>query len=234
MKIAFISDIHGNYLALDLMLRQIKEKMNISDIYFLGDAVGYFPEANKVVSRLRSENIFCLMGNHEAMLLGLLQLSETSDEIYKLNKTKKEISDANYFFIKQLLPFYNVTIDKYNILMVHGSPFDPLNGYVYENSDFNNLPSQKYNFIFMGHTHRPYILKKNNTTYINVGSCGLPRDVGSLASFSVLDIETGSVNVYRLPLNRDLIINEYSRFVHSSVIECLQRDNNKFNGELII
>ena len=84
----------------------------------------------------------------------------------------------------------------------------------------------------MGHTHRPFILKKDDVTFVNVGSCGLPRDNGHLASFVIFDTESGKVNIYRLLLNTDAILKEYGPFIHPSVVECLSR-NNKYNGELI-
>lgn len=234
MKIAFISDVHGNYLALDQVLCCLKAKMQISQIYFLGDAIGYMPDANKVISRLKDENIFCLMGNHEAMLLDLLPVKDSTKEVYKLDLTKKTISQENYLFIERLLPSYTLTINNYSVLMIHGNPIDPLNGYLYEDSNFSDFLIDQHQFIFMGHTHRPFILKKGEVTFVNVGSCGLPRDVGHLASFAIFDSENGQVNLYRLPLNIDLIMKEYKE-VHPSIIECLLRKpaNGHFNGELV-
>jgi len=232
MKIAFISDAHGNYLALEEVLLYLKKKMKISEIYFLGDAVGYMPEGNKVISKLKNEAKLCLMGNHEAMMLHLLPVKESAKNIYKLDETQGTISNENRAFIEKLLPLNNLKINNYSVLMVHGSPTDPLNGYLYEDSDFDALPVCNYDFVFMGHTHRPYILKKENTTFVNVGSCGLPRDNGSLASFVVFDSESGQVNLYRLPLNIDAIVKKYKSVVDKSVIDCFMRANN-YNGELV-
>ena len=74
MIVGLVSDAHGNADALEKCLDVI-EREGARKTYFLGDAVGYFPEENAVLDLLRSRGAICLRGNHEAMLLGkLLQL----------------------------------------------------------------------------------------------------------------------------------------------------------------
>ena len=68
MMIGVFSDAHGNepgfYKCYDFLLKH-------SDIiYYLGDAVGYFPLSNKIIDTLRTNPVNCLKGNHDAMLLG--------------------------------------------------------------------------------------------------------------------------------------------------------------------
>ena len=78
MKIAFISDIHGNYDALKEVLKKIN-KLKIKKIYCLGDIVNYYYEPGKCIDLLIKNKVKCIKGNHEKILLN----------IYKNRKLKK-------------------------------------------------------------------------------------------------------------------------------------------------
>ena len=235
MKIGIISDIHGNDIALEEALFILQKKIKVADIYFLGDAVGYLPEGNQVINRLRAEKVNFLMGNHEAMLLGHLPLPEEPEKMYRLTEARLNISKVNKEFLQTLQSSKNVLIKEQKLLLVHGSPENPLNGYVYPDTDLSGMYTGMNKYIFMGHTHRPFIKENEGVTLVNVGSCGLPRDAGDLASFAVLDLLTEHVNVYRFALNIEKIIKQYGSFIHPDVIACFKRpyDKNTICGEIL-
>ena len=62
--IALISDIHGNYIALQEVLKKI-DSMGIQEVYCLGDVVGYYSQVNECCDELRKRSISCVMGNHD-------------------------------------------------------------------------------------------------------------------------------------------------------------------------
>ena len=64
MKIALISDIHGNFEALKQVLFAI-DKLKINKIFCLGDVVGYYTQVNECCEELQKRNIPCVMGNHD-------------------------------------------------------------------------------------------------------------------------------------------------------------------------
>ena len=64
MKIALISDIHGNYEALKSVLSDI-ERFEINHIFCLGDVVGYYSQVNECCDELREREIPTIMGNHD-------------------------------------------------------------------------------------------------------------------------------------------------------------------------
>ena len=64
MKLGLIADIHGNYEALKAVLNEL-DCMNVSDIYCLGDVVGYYSQVNECCDELRARSIPCVMGNHD-------------------------------------------------------------------------------------------------------------------------------------------------------------------------
>ncbi|TRZ97497.1 MAG: metallophosphoesterase, partial [Nitrospiraceae bacterium] len=69
MKIAFISDIHGNYEALKAVLSKL-DKLGISKVYCVGDIVGYYSQINECCKELRSRGIPSVMGNHDWYMAG--------------------------------------------------------------------------------------------------------------------------------------------------------------------
>lgn len=68
MRIAFISDIHGNYDALRAVANDIK-KSKIDKIYCLGDIVNYYYEPHKCIDLFIKNKIKCIKGNHEKIFI---------------------------------------------------------------------------------------------------------------------------------------------------------------------
>ena len=155
MLIAFISDIHGNYIAFEILLKELK-KQGLDKIYFLGDSVGYFPDGENVVKGLVENNIICLSGNHDAMLLGDLNFDKKRDEVYLLKKQFSDLSEKSIETIRKWLPYRFEIIEKYKVLLVHGSPFNPLSEYIYPDNSLGMFNDLDFDVIIMGHTHRPF------------------------------------------------------------------------------
>lgn len=221
MIIGIFSDIHGNLIALEQCLL-LFNRLGVEKSFFLGDAVGYYPDGDLVLSRLSSLTIECICGNHDAMLLGKLPIDSKKDEIYGLKKQEKYIEKQNIEFLQGWALKREISINNRHILMVHGSPWDPLREYIYPDADFRCFENLPYDVIFLGHTHRPFIKKVGHTVVVNVGSCGLPRDQGDLLSFAIMDTTSGTINIVREKLDVDLLLNKYAN-VHPNVLQCLAR-----------
>ena len=80
MRLAFISDIHGNFDALKAVMLDIK-KYKIAKIYCLGDIINYYYEPHKCIDLLIKNNVMCIKGNHETIFLKTLK-SKKSREIF--------------------------------------------------------------------------------------------------------------------------------------------------------
>ena len=80
----------------------------------------------------------------------------------------------------------------------------------------------------MGHTHRPFLKNSNGTTFVNVGSCGLPRDDGRYGSFATFDPSTRNVKLYRYAIDKfmsKLISNNLGE-INPSVLKVFKRRSN--------
>lgn len=225
MKIAVFSDIHGNIFYFRSCLSAMAE-LHIDKYFFLGDAVGYMPYSIEVLDLLDSIKAMCLMGNHEAMLCDLLEYSEDKEEIYQLKRAALHIPVQLLQKIKTWLPYKTSIIDGINVLFVHGSPWNPLLGYVYPDSSACYYDNPQYDFVFLGHSHRPFIFKNEHTTMVNAGSCGLPRDCGNMPSFVVWDTASNSPQIMRIKVDiQELLADLQAHNVHNDVLACLMRKN---------
>lgn len=226
MIIAILSDAHGNRLFFDKCIHRLDES-SPGKLFFLGDAYGYFDDGDYIIDELIKRNAIILKGNHEAMLVGEHEIDQDKDILYRLEKRRKTISSDRKKYLKKLSPVYSCTIDELRLLFVHGSPENPLYGYLYEdnkNYDWND----DYDYIFMGHTHRSFckkIVKANQsvTTYVNVGSCGLPRDKGCEPSFCLFDTVTGEIRLIRERIDDRIIDDDYYVDIAETVKDVLRR-----------
>jgi putative phosphoesterase len=233
MKVGILSDAHGNWKALEKCLLTL-QKFGVEVIYFLGDAVGYLPGEKKVLDLLAAFQVHCQKGNHEALLTGELVLSKEEDRIYGLSEARQRLSPKNQQILQKWPENQELSWDGKKILMVHGSPNNTLQGYVYPDTDFSFALSYPYDVIFMGHTHYPFSTRYQNKLIVNVGSCGLPRDQGNMAAFAVYDSLRHHAEIYRMQFDWREIVEDFEQgLVASEVVESFQRSTPSMYGKVI-
>lgn len=232
--IGILSDAHGNRPAFDLSIKLLR-RHGAERFIFLGDAVGYIPMPD-VISSIRDlgEEIICVRGNHEDTLLGGV-FDPTRDAVYQHAIIKSQMTVENIDFIIGWPTQLNIKFEAGKVMLIHGSPKDHLRGYLYPDTDLSIFKVEE-TFVFMGHTHRPFIRNESRTTYVNVGSCGLPRDNGVLGSVVLFDELTGAVRILRFDIRKQ--IDQVSEMVgcpfHPSVRAIFQRQEQLYEGELTI
>lgn len=224
MKIAIISDAHGNLLFFKSCIEAI-QKEKVDRIVALGDYFGYMLDGKKVFDTLRDNNAILLKGNHEAMLLGELPLDKKKDELYNLSVIRKRLPKDFLKILRDIPVKYELSIDGLKILFVHGSPHDCLSGYIYEDNINDSLAkcTKEYDYIFMGHTHRPFQKKKGSTAFVNVGSCGLPRDCGLMPSFCLFDTKIRTCTIVRVNIDSSVLKRKEYTQLNSIVFEVFLR-----------
>jgi putative phosphoesterase len=230
--LGFLSDAHGNKQAFDIGIEKLAA-MGASEIYYLGDAVGYIPSLGVVESiKALKTMIHCLKGNHEKMFL-TGDFDHEADSVYQI---KKIISPDNLnfcHFIESWRDSIDLTVGNSRLLMVHGSPLDFHNGYVYPDSDLR-VYGEKYDFVFMGHTHRPFVRTQGRTCFVNVGSCGLPRDDARYGSAVTFDTESLLPRLLRFDISNTFErIEELFPDIHPLVKKLFKRRDTNIVGEIV-
>lgn len=188
MKIGLISDIHGNYEALKAVLAEL-DKMNISEIYCLGDVVGYYSQVNECCNELISRQIPCVMGNHDWYMAGGGFCPRSKSVNDCLVYQRKVITDENINWLRS----FPVQRQIHNIYMLHGGWSDPIDEYLQPTQEYFSQINGE-NFV-SGHTHFQTLQKYNEKTYCNPGSVGQPRDNDPRAAFSVYN---GDFSLHRV------------------------------------
>lgn len=178
--IAILSDIHGNYVALEQVLKAVG-RMGITDIYCLGDIVGYYPQVNEVCDELRKCGAKCVIGNHDWYMLADSFCPRSQSVNDTLAYQKGVITKENLEWLKTL-PVHR----EFNGLsMVHGGWADPIDEYLDPNREYFNRIGGKY--FASGHTHVQRIEDYGDKVYCNPGSVGQPRDGDNRAAFATWD-----------------------------------------------
>jgi predicted phosphodiesterase len=232
-KIGIVSDAHGNGAAFQFVIDWLLNQ-GASEIYFLGDAIGYIPSLSvlKVIEAHKSV-INCIQGNHEFMFLKNSTF-DCNDEYYLFSKIKEEYTKNFDGLLQSWGNHLVLNTQDLSILFVHGSPNDFLNGYVYPDTDLDEFECQPYKYVFMGHTHRPFIKQSNNVCYVNVGSCGLPRDHGLYGSAAVMDLVSQECQIIRFDIRKSLsAIYSAHPGLHPSVTKLFDRQPSFFYGEIV-
>ncbi len=180
MKIAIISDIHGNYEALKKVLYFL-DNLQISEIFCLGDVVGYYSQVNDCCDELRKRNVKCVMGNHDWYMASDSFCPRSRSVNDCLNYQRKVITKENLEWIKS----FPLIRKEYGLSMVHGSWHNPIDDYLEPTEEY--FEKLNGNFFASGHCHIQKIEKYKNKTYCNPGSVGQPRDNNNKAAFSIFD-----------------------------------------------
>ena len=216
---AIISDIHSNLEALQAVLEDI-QKQSISEIYCLGDIVGYGPNPRECVDLVMKCKMV-LLGNHDQGAMfdpeGFNAPAEkaifwTRDQLEAPND-KKDIKEKRWEFLAERPR----QIRENGLLFVHGSARNPLNEYVFPEDIYNQRKMERIfalvdRYCFQGHTHVPGIFTEQvpesdyqfnspeeieyvhqldeRKTLCNVGSVGQPRDGDWRACYILLDGNT--------------------------------------------
>lgn len=214
MLYGIISDIHSNLEALDVVLNKLSQ---VEKLICLGDTVGYGPNPNECVEKIRELNIPAVAGNHDKAVTCEIDVKwfnqNAKDAVFW---TQRTIFQENLEFLKKL----PLVLSEDGFQFVHGSLRSPLEEYVSSISE--SLPTfdlMKKPVCFIGHSHIPlFIAQKKDGNYaggdladseevlvddyekviINVGGVGQPRDGDPRASYGIYDSQTKIFSLHRV------------------------------------
>jgi predicted phosphodiesterase len=228
VKRALISDIHSNIESLEAVLADIRSQ-GITQIYCLGDLVGYGPNPREVIDEVIKCKV-CLLGNHDqGALFDPEGFNSGAERAIFWTRNQLEngpgtpaMRQRRWDFLGEL-PRNHIDGD---MLFVHGSARNPLNEYVFPEDIYNKRKLEKIfalvsRYAFQGHTHVPGVFTENfnffspeelNNEYrlgqekamINVGSVGQPRDGNPRACYVVLEDDVVRFRRVEYPLDRTI------------------------------
>lgn len=189
MKICVFSDIHGNFSALKIAMKEMLKEQ--ADVYlFLGDICGYYFETLRCFEEIKFlPNFHYTLGNHDKIFLDAVSKKCVDAEYTQkygpsLELLLEKVNMEQQATLAQWLREMPLHIDGEVFYAAHGSPDNCLCGYVYPDSPLPHVVSQK--FVFLGHTHCPMIREHNGIMYVNPGSIGQPRH-GGQPSYAIAD-----------------------------------------------
>ncbi len=218
MKIAVLSDIHGNHIALQKVLTEINQT-DIKKIFIAGDFIGYYFWPREVLSMIQGLDVFAIKGNHEEMFFSIINQKACLADISKkygsgMEEALNNLDKNQIRWLKDLPVSNNCVIDGKKISIFHGSPWDP-NFYVYPNSNESIIMrcfQEEADLIILGHTHIQMELIRKNKKILNPGSVGQPRDGRVGAQWATVDLDTLKVKFMCTEYDNSLIKHEvYSR-----------------------
>ena len=198
--IAFISDIHGNYPALQAVLHEI-DRMKCDQIICLGDVTGYYSQVNECIALLRQRGIPCLLGNHDYYLISNTCCSSKTVRLC-LDYQKTVISEDNLNWLRGNPPF----VDTAEFSLRHAGWHDAIEER-FDRFDFSWVDAMPQQAFFSGHTHVQgmYLSVSMDRVYCNPGSVGQPRDNDPRAAFAVW-IGGCKVSLHRVPYDIDEVV----------------------------
>ena len=208
MRWGVLSDIHGNWEALDTALKRLRTE-GAQKYIFCGDLIGYGPDPEKCVQtfcRLKDAGkALGVLGNHDA-IFNHPELREyfNLEALHSLDWSAKQMTPASL----RCIAFLPEVIQEKNFEVVHGSPLDPIKEYFASARQYRSVYDLwKGQVLFVGHTHLPFYMQGDENAchievvrtplglslapmlryVINPGSVGKPRDNDTRASFGLWD-----------------------------------------------
>jgi diadenosine tetraphosphatase ApaH/serine/threonine PP2A family protein phosphatase len=203
VRVAVVSDIHGNLQALEAVIASI-DRDAPDEIWCLGDLVGYGPRPNRCCALVAERADVCLIGNHDLAALGLLDLEIFSPDAAAAGAwTAGVLEPEPRAFLEALEPWGK----REGVGLFHASPRDPVWEYVLSPGiAYAGLAATSQDLVLVGHSHVALVFRLSTTTLataaegteaelgderwlLNPGSVGQPRDGDPRAAWLLLDLD---------------------------------------------
>ena len=214
MRVAVISDIHGNLHALEAVLAALEHE-SPDALWCLGDVVGYGPRPNRCCAVVEARARLGLVGNHDLGVLGAVDLDEFSpDAAASAFWTRDVLTGEARAYLGGLEPHGRAD----GVALFHASPSDPVWDYILSSdAALEAFELTSDTLVLVGHTHLPMAVLLANRVLsgglapagtevdladgrwlLNPGSVGQPRDGDPRAAYLLVDFEAGRASFRRV------------------------------------
>jgi putative phosphoesterase len=179
MRVALISDLHGNAVALDAVLADIRA-VGTDRIVCLGDTATLGPRPREVLDRLRQLGCACILGNHDAFMLDeqlIHSYSEAPIVVDSVDWCRAQLRDEDFEFLRGFRATDELDLGGASLLLYHGTPRshmeDLLADTPAERVD-EMLGGRRATVLAGGHTHLAMTRQHRGMLVVNPGSVGMP------------------------------------------------------------
>jgi putative phosphoesterase len=189
LRLAIISDVHGNLLALEATVSSIKDD-EVDRTICLGDVAAVGPQPSETISLLNKLGWPCVMGNADESLAKSVKedyarMKASRDEKERMRAldrwTRTQLSNSDRRFLSTFKPTITLRDGKNSVLCYHGSPRSNTEG-ILATTDEEQLAKviggRKAAVFAGGHTHAQMVRRFGPSMIINPGSVGLPFERG--------------------------------------------------------
>jgi diadenosine tetraphosphatase ApaH/serine/threonine PP2A family protein phosphatase len=230
MRVAVISDVHGNETALRAVLEDV-ERESPDALWCLGDLVGYGPRPNECCATVAERADVCLVGNHDLVALGTahVDVGDFNPEAAAAALwTRDELTSGSRGFLESLAP--SAKLD--GVELYHASPRDPVWEYVLtDDAVVAAFRHSSADVVVVGHSHVALALSASadgrriegglapdgtrielrGRRLLNPGSVGQPRDGDPRAAWLLLDLRARFALFRRVPYSVETVQEEIRR-----------------------
>ncbi|MCT2537903.1 metallophosphatase family protein [Aquibacillus koreensis] len=219
MKLAFLSDIHGNAHALDAVLEDITENQ-VDKIFVLGDLAYRGPEPNRVLQLIQQLDATVIKGNADEWVVRGVNQGEVPDQALEMmNKerdwTVAQLNQADIEYLSNLpteLKFEEQGVAFHAFHATPTSLFDVVLPHTEDTEiEAQLMTAHQADVYLYGHIHKAYTRFINGKTIMNLGSVGLPFDGVTKASYATVDLDGGSIRptIHKVSYDYEKTINKY-------------------------
>lgn len=237
MKLAFISDIHGNANALDAVLADIKER-NIDKVYVLGDLCYRGPEPQRSLDLVRSLNTSVIKGNADEWVVRGVNQGEVPDQaIEMMNKERdwicSQLTEESVDYLRNLPTELEIEQNGIKIHAFHATPeslFEVVLPIENDETLTTKMMTKEADLYIYAHIHRPYIRYIDGKCIMNIGSVGLPFDGVKKASYAMVDIQEGSfqTSIVRVGYDINQTIDQFQQSDYPNKAKLMETLRNAF------
>lgn len=203
VKIAIISDIHGNLAALEAF-----PEADCDQLWCIGDLVDYGPKPHEVIKWVKKNADVAVRGNHDHAVGFDVDPHCSPAFSGPADVTKKYtvaiISEQERDFLRKLPIHHEFELGEASIYCVHATPSDPLFGYCVETSDRwqQEVDLIAADVLVVGHTHTPFIRRTGRTLIVNPGSLGQPKTGRPSACYALYEDGSFTLKEYEYPIQQ--------------------------------
>ncbi|GGC84710.1 serine/threonine protein phosphatase [Thalassobacillus devorans] len=212
MRLAFLSDIHGNARALEAVLEDI-EKRNVDQLFVLGDIAYRGLEPERSVELVRGLDSQVIKGNADEWIVRGVQDGEVPDKVIEGMNQERAWAHANMTSesVNYLNELPREITEEYKGINIHGFHATPADLFEVVLPDATEdemkdrlMVNQLADVYIYGHIHKPYIRYINGKMVVNTGSVGLPFDGLAQPSYVLIDIGENGVQSSIVRTNYEL------------------------------